>query len=84
MAFTFHSYYGLSVWFPDVIKHLQAEEYATRRKTFEFERVTDINFNFTLENQVYSNGIFINDRLKEFVCRNKLVAMSKLVKLSSQ
>ncbi|XP_060091815.1 synaptic vesicle glycoprotein 2C isoform X2 [Heteronotia binoei] len=55
-------YYGLSVWFPDVIKHLQAEEYATRRKTFEFERVADINFNFTLENQVYSNGIFINDR----------------------
>nr|XP_056704236.1 synaptic vesicle glycoprotein 2C isoform X2 [Euleptes europaea] len=55
-------YYGLSVWFPDVIKHLQAEEYATRRKTFEFEKVTDINFNFTLENQVYSSGIFINDR----------------------
>ncbi|XP_048359946.1 synaptic vesicle glycoprotein 2C isoform X3 [Sphaerodactylus townsendi] len=55
-------YYGLSVWFPDVIKHLQAEEYATRRKTFEFEKVKDINFNFTLENQVYSNGIFINDR----------------------
>ncbi|XP_054842983.1 synaptic vesicle glycoprotein 2C isoform X2 [Eublepharis macularius] len=55
-------YYGLSVWFPDVIKHLQADEYATRRKTFEFEKVTDINFNFTLENQVYSNGMFINDR----------------------
>ena len=25
-----HSYYGLSVWFPDMIKHLQYEEYESR------------------------------------------------------
>lgn len=28
----FVSYYGLSVWFPDMIKHLQYEEYKTKVK----------------------------------------------------
>ncbi|TSK72162.1 Synaptic vesicle glycoprotein 2C [Bagarius yarrelli] len=55
-------YYGLSVWFPDVIKHLQADEYASRVKTHNNERIEDFTFNFTLENQVHSNGTFINDR----------------------
>lgn len=26
------SYYGLSVWFPDMIKHLQYEEYQSKVK----------------------------------------------------
>ncbi|XP_062984715.1 synaptic vesicle glycoprotein 2C [Elgaria multicarinata webbii] len=55
-------YYGLSVWFPDVIKHLQADEYASRRKTFEHEKLIGFDFNFTLENQIHFNGTFINDR----------------------
>ncbi|XP_036444918.1 synaptic vesicle glycoprotein 2C-like [Colossoma macropomum] len=55
-------YYGLSVWFPDVIKHLQADEYASRVKNHRNERIEDFTFNFTLENQVHSNGLFINDR----------------------
>ncbi|XP_066472753.1 synaptic vesicle glycoprotein 2C isoform X2 [Tiliqua scincoides] len=55
-------YYGLSVWFPDVIKHLQADEYASKRKSFTNESVTGIDFNFTLENQDHYNGTFINDR----------------------
>ncbi|KAI4882893.1 hypothetical protein NFI96_013109, partial [Prochilodus magdalenae] len=55
-------YYGLSVWFPDVIKHLQADEYASRVKSHRNERIEDFTFNFTLENQVHSNGLFINDR----------------------
>ncbi|XP_072517567.1 synaptic vesicle glycoprotein 2C [Salminus brasiliensis] len=55
-------YYGLSVWFPDVIKHLQADEYASRVKIHSNERIEDFTFNFTLENQVHSNGLFINDR----------------------
>ncbi|XP_053149586.1 synaptic vesicle glycoprotein 2C [Hemicordylus capensis] len=55
-------YYGLSVWFPDVIKHLQADEYASRRKIFNDEEVKGIDFNFTLENQIHYNGTFIDDR----------------------
>ncbi|KAK3523655.1 hypothetical protein QTP70_006718 [Hemibagrus guttatus] len=55
-------YYGLSVWFPDVIKHLQADEYAARVKIHNNERIEDFTFNFTLENQVHNNGSFINDR----------------------
>ncbi|KAG7477014.1 hypothetical protein MATL_G00088970 [Megalops atlanticus] len=55
-------YYGLSVWFPDVIKHLQADEYASRVKTHNNERIEDFTFNFTLENQIHTNGVFINDR----------------------
>ncbi|XP_070791930.1 synaptic vesicle glycoprotein 2C [Pituophis catenifer annectens] len=55
-------YYGLSVWFPDVIKHLQADEYASRGKNFSNKRIMDFDFNFTLENQIHFNGTFINDR----------------------
>ncbi|NXU18791.1 SV2C protein, partial [Pardalotus punctatus] len=55
-------YYGLSVWFPDVIKHLQSDEYASRVKHFRNEEVTNFVFNFTLENQIHSNGEYINDR----------------------
>ncbi|XP_056142630.1 synaptic vesicle glycoprotein 2Ca isoform X2 [Lampris incognitus] len=55
-------YYGLSVWFPDVIKHLQADEYASKVKTHNDERIEDFTFNFTLENQIHTNGLFINDR----------------------
>ncbi|XP_029024645.1 synaptic vesicle glycoprotein 2C-like [Betta splendens] len=55
-------YYGLSVWFPDVIKHLQADEYASRVKIHNSERIEDFTFNFTLENQIHRNGVFLNDR----------------------
>nr|XP_025962579.1 synaptic vesicle glycoprotein 2C isoform X2 [Dromaius novaehollandiae] len=55
-------YYGLSVWFPDVIKHLQSDEYASRVKYFRNEEVSNFVFNFTLENQIHSNGEYINDR----------------------
>ncbi|KAK0145205.1 Synaptic vesicle glycoprotein 2C [Merluccius polli] len=55
-------YYGLSVWFPDVIKHLQADEYASRVKIHTGERTEDFTFNFTLENQIHRNGVFQNDR----------------------
>lgn len=55
-------YYGLSVWFPDVIKHLQADEYASKVKVHTNERIEDFTFNFTLENQIHKNGVFISDR----------------------
>ncbi|XP_068617144.1 synaptic vesicle glycoprotein 2Ca [Brachionichthys hirsutus] len=55
-------YYGLSVWFPDVIKHLQADEYASKVKIHINESIEDFTFNFTLENQIHRNGLFINDR----------------------
>ncbi|MCI4392693.1 hypothetical protein PGIGA_G00148780 [Pangasianodon gigas] len=55
-------YYGLSVWFPDVIKHLQADEYASKVKRHINEQTEDFTFNFTLENQIHINGVFINDR----------------------
>ncbi|CAL8262795.1 unnamed protein product [Merluccius merluccius] len=58
MAF---SYYGLSVWFPDMIKHLQNEEYDARVKVFHRERVERFRFNFSLENQIHRGGEYIRD-----------------------
>ncbi|KAL4617534.1 synaptic vesicle glycoprotein 2C-like isoform X1 [Arapaima gigas] len=55
-------FYGLSVWFPDVIKHLQADEYASRVKRHNNQSTVDFTFNFTLENQIHTNSMFINDR----------------------
>ncbi|KAL0968060.1 hypothetical protein UPYG_G00261790 [Umbra pygmaea] len=59
MAF---SYYGLGVWFPDMIKYLQQEEYESKVKVFHRERVEDFRFNFSLENQVHKEGEYINDK----------------------
>nr|XP_055048538.1 synaptic vesicle glycoprotein 2B [Misgurnus anguillicaudatus]XP_055048539.1 synaptic vesicle glycoprotein 2B [Misgurnus anguillicaudatus] len=59
MAF---SYYGLSVWFPDMIKYLQHEEYESKLKVFHREKVEQFHFNFSLENQVHKEGEYINDK----------------------
>uniref|UniRef100_A0A8C1EPE1 Synaptic vesicle glycoprotein 2Bb n=2 Tax=Cyprinus carpio TaxID=7962 RepID=A0A8C1EPE1_CYPCA len=59
MAFSF---YGLSVWFPDMIKHLQHEEYESKLKVFHREKVEQFHFNFSLENQVHKEGEYINDK----------------------
>uniref|UniRef100_UPI00398ED0E5 synaptic vesicle glycoprotein 2B-like isoform X3 n=1 Tax=Pristiophorus japonicus TaxID=55135 RepID=UPI00398ED0E5 len=54
------SYYGLTVWFPDMIKYFQNEDYESRMKTFHQERVEHFTFNFTLENQFHTEGEYIN------------------------
>uniref|UniRef100_A0A8C7ZC19 Synaptic vesicle glycoprotein 2A n=1 Tax=Oryzias sinensis TaxID=183150 RepID=A0A8C7ZC19_9TELE len=56
------SYYGLTVWFPDMIKYIQKQEYDSRTKTFTKERVEHVTFNFTLENQIHRNGYYFNDK----------------------
>ncbi|XP_059808469.1 synaptic vesicle glycoprotein 2B-like isoform X3 [Hypanus sabinus] len=56
------SYYGLTVWFPDMIKYYQNEDYESRMKTFHQERVEHFTFNFTLENQLHTEGEYINVR----------------------
>ncbi|AWP15619.1 putative synaptic vesicle glycoprotein 2A [Scophthalmus maximus] len=56
------SYYGLTVWFPDMIKYLQKQEYSSRTKVFLKERVDHVTFNFTLENQVHRQGQYFNDK----------------------
>uniref|UniRef100_A0A8C1W7S4 Major facilitator superfamily (MFS) profile domain-containing protein n=1 Tax=Cyprinus carpio TaxID=7962 RepID=A0A8C1W7S4_CYPCA len=59
MSLPVRRYYGLSVWFPDVIKHLQADEYASRVKIHNNETIEDFTFNFTLENQIHKNGVLV-------------------------
>ncbi|XP_047453534.1 synaptic vesicle glycoprotein 2B-like [Mugil cephalus] len=59
MAF---SYYGLSVWFPDMIKYLQYQDYEARVKVFHRERVENFHFNFSLENQIHKEGEYIRDK----------------------
>ncbi|MBN3312364.1 SV2B protein, partial [Atractosteus spatula] len=59
MAF---SYYGLTVWFPDMIKYLQNEEYESKVKVIHRERVEHFTFNFSLENQIHREGEYFNDK----------------------
>uniref|UniRef100_A0A8C9EYP9 Synaptic vesicle glycoprotein 2B n=1 Tax=Pavo cristatus TaxID=9049 RepID=A0A8C9EYP9_PAVCR len=56
------SYYGLIVWFPDMIRYLQEEAYESRVKVFDEEEVSHFTFNFTLENQIHRNGEYRNDK----------------------
>uniref|UniRef100_A0A3B4DYF1 Major facilitator superfamily (MFS) profile domain-containing protein n=1 Tax=Pygocentrus nattereri TaxID=42514 RepID=A0A3B4DYF1_PYGNA len=65
-----HSYYGLSVWFPDQIKYLQYEEYELNAKVFHREKVERFHFNFTLQNQVHREGEYIHDRFVGIEIRN--------------
>lgn len=70
-------YYGLSVWFPDVIKHLQADDYASKVQWHTNEQTEDFTFNFTLENQVHTNGVFIKDRYTSLIQGNKCDVLQK-------
>ncbi|XP_053320183.1 synaptic vesicle glycoprotein 2B-like [Spea bombifrons] len=56
------SYYGLTVWFPDTIRYLQDEAYASKVKIFHGEKVNNFEFNFTLENQIHKDGTYENDK----------------------
>ncbi|XP_076149002.1 synaptic vesicle glycoprotein 2Ba [Alosa pseudoharengus] len=56
------SYTGLSVWFPDMVKMMQFEEYESKTKVFHREKVEKFHFNFTLANQLHKEGEYIHDR----------------------
>uniref|UniRef100_A0A674MRH5 Synaptic vesicle glycoprotein 2A n=1 Tax=Takifugu rubripes TaxID=31033 RepID=A0A674MRH5_TAKRU len=64
------SYYGLTVWFPDMIKYLQKQEYSSRTKVFIKEKVEHVTFNFTLENQVHRQGEYFNDKFMNLKMRS--------------
>uniref|UniRef100_A0A8C3AG61 Synaptic vesicle glycoprotein 2A n=1 Tax=Cyclopterus lumpus TaxID=8103 RepID=A0A8C3AG61_CYCLU len=64
------SYYGLTVWFPDMIKYLQKQDYASRTKFFAKEKVEHVTFNFTLENQVHRQGEYFNDKFMNLKMRS--------------
>lgn len=57
-------YYGLSVWFPDVIKHLQPNVL----KNTNDPRVTfsDFTINFTMANQINIGMEYENGRSRNF------------------
>ncbi|XP_055970373.1 synaptic vesicle glycoprotein 2B [Sorex fumeus] len=56
------SYYGLTVWFPDMIRYFQDEEYKSKMKLFFGEHVHGATINFTMENQIHQHGKFVNDK----------------------
>ncbi|KAM3615242.1 uncharacterized protein V6R79_025381 [Siganus canaliculatus] len=64
------SYYGLTVWFPDMIKYLQKQEYSSRTRVFVKEKVEHVTFNFTLENQVHRQGEYFNDKFMNLKMRS--------------
>lgn len=59
-------YYGLSVWFPDVIKHLQSDEYALRTRNVPREKYANFSINFTMENQIHTGVEYYNGRSRNF------------------
>uniref|UniRef100_A0A3Q3ERJ2 Synaptic vesicle glycoprotein 2Ba n=1 Tax=Labrus bergylta TaxID=56723 RepID=A0A3Q3ERJ2_9LABR len=56
------TYHGLGVWFPDMIKYMQYEEYESKVRVFHRERVERFHFNFSLVNQVHREGEYIHDK----------------------
>ncbi|XP_052616270.1 synaptic vesicle glycoprotein 2B [Peromyscus californicus insignis] len=56
------SYYGLTVWFPDMIRYFQDEEYKSKMKVFFGEHVHGATINFTMENQIHQHGKLVNDK----------------------
>ncbi|KAM6426238.1 synaptic vesicle glycoprotein 2B isoform 1-T3 [Liasis olivaceus] len=62
------SYYGLIVWFPDMIRHYQ--EAADQKTIFQPELVKDFTFDFNLKKQLYLNCTFRDDRFIEIKMRD--------------
>lgn len=58
----FYSYYGLTVWFPDMIRYFQDEAYKSKMKVFLGEHVYGASINFTMENQIHQRGKLVNDK----------------------
>ncbi|TSL68182.1 Synaptic vesicle glycoprotein 2B [Bagarius yarrelli] len=58
MAF---GYYGLAVWFPDQIKHLQYKEYELNTMIFHEDKIEFFHFNFSLKNQIHKEGYYNHD-----------------------
>lgn len=58
-------YYGLSVWFPDVIKHLQSDEYALLTRNVQKDKYANFSINFTMENQVHTGMEYDNGRCRD-------------------
>ena len=57
-----YSYYGLTVWFPDMIRYFQDEAYKSKMKVFHDEHVYGVTINFTMENQIHQHGKLVNDK----------------------
>uniref|UniRef100_A0A2K6AH25 Synaptic vesicle glycoprotein 2B n=1 Tax=Mandrillus leucophaeus TaxID=9568 RepID=A0A2K6AH25_MANLE len=62
------SYYGLTVWFPDMIRYFQDEEYKSKMKVFFGEHVYGATINFTMENQIHQHGKLVNDKGHDHHC----------------
>ncbi|AWP01962.1 putative synaptic vesicle glycoprotein 2B-like [Scophthalmus maximus] len=64
------SYHGLGVWFPDMIKYMQYEEYESKVRVFHRERVEHFHFNFSLVNQIHREGEYIHDKFANIEIRS--------------
>uniref|UniRef100_A0AAV2LR08 SV2A/B/C luminal domain-containing protein n=1 Tax=Knipowitschia caucasica TaxID=637954 RepID=A0AAV2LR08_KNICA len=64
------SYHGLGVWFPDMIKYMQYEEYQSKVKVFHRERVERFHFNFSLVNQLHREGQYVHDKFANIEIRS--------------
>uniref|UniRef100_G1PX84 Synaptic vesicle glycoprotein 2B n=1 Tax=Myotis lucifugus TaxID=59463 RepID=G1PX84_MYOLU len=65
-------YYGLTVWFPDMIRYFQEEEYKSKMKVFFGEHVFGATINFTMENQIHQHGKLVNDKFTKMYFKHVL------------
>ncbi|EFB27705.1 hypothetical protein PANDA_011045, partial [Ailuropoda melanoleuca] len=66
------SYYGLTVWFPDMIRYFQDEAYKSKMKVFFGEHVYGATINFTMENQIHQRGKLVNDKFTKMYFKHVL------------
>ncbi|XP_001926800.5 synaptic vesicle glycoprotein 2B [Sus scrofa] len=66
------SYYGLIVWFPDMIRYFQDEAYKSKMKVFHNEHVYGVTINFTMENQIHRHGKLVNDKFTKMYFKHVL------------
>ncbi|XP_034879962.1 synaptic vesicle glycoprotein 2B [Mirounga leonina] len=66
------SYYGLTVWFPDMIRYFQDEAYKSKMKVFFGEHVYGATINFTMENQIHQHGKLVNDKFTKMYFKHVL------------
>ncbi|KAG1688212.1 Synaptic vesicle glycoprotein 2C [Nymphon striatum] len=62
---TCFGYYGLSLWFPEYIKHLQTESYLSKTEELSGGSFSNEIFNSSIDNTVYNNFVFTDVHFKD-------------------
>jgi len=71
-VFASFGFYGLSLWFPEYVKLLKGNDFKERALTLTNVSYTDVQFNHSIENVIYTHSNFTNVRFDNLILSHVL------------